>query len=121
MSWKRFLHRDTWDRERARELESYLQMETDENIARGMTPDEARYAAQRKLGNPTYIREEIYRMNSVALLETVWQDLEVCSAHSAQQPWLYIFCGDCGGDRNRCHYYHLQRRGCRAAATSSLS
>jgi len=42
MSWLRFLRRDRWDRERARELEAHLQIETDENIARGMSPDEAR-------------------------------------------------------------------------------
>jgi predicted permease len=75
MSWIRFFHRRRWDEERARELEGYLEIETDENIARGMTPEEARYAAHRKLGNPTLIREEIYRMNSLGWLDTLWQDL----------------------------------------------
>lgn len=75
MSWSRFLRRKFWDKERARELEAYLETETDENIARGMTSDEARHAARRKLGNPTQIREEIYRMNSVALIESLWQDV----------------------------------------------
>ena len=32
-------------------------------------------AAHRKLGNPTLIREEIYHMNSLGWLETLWQDL----------------------------------------------
>ncbi len=49
--------------------------ETDENIARGMSPEEARYAAHRKLGNTTLIREEIYHMNSLGWLETLWQDV----------------------------------------------
>jgi predicted permease len=75
MSWTRFFRRRYWDDERARELEAYLAIETDENIARGMSPEEARYAAQRKLGNPTLIREEIYHMNSLGLLETLWQDV----------------------------------------------
>ena len=39
-----------------------------------MSPEEARYAAHRKLGNTTLIREEIYRMNSLGWLETLWQD-----------------------------------------------
>ena len=75
MSWTRFFHRRRWDEERARELEAYLEIETDENIARGMSSEEARYAAHRKLGNTTLIREEIYHMNSLGWLETLWQDL----------------------------------------------
>jgi putative ABC transport system permease protein len=75
MSWKRFLRRTRWDEERHRELETYLAIETEDNIARGMTPEEARYAARRKLGNPTRIREEIYRMNSLNLIESLWQDV----------------------------------------------
>jgi predicted permease len=75
MSWTRFFRRRYWDEERARELEAYLEAETDENIARGMSPEEARYAARRKLGNTTLIREEIYRINSLGWLETLWQDL----------------------------------------------
>ena len=75
MSWLRFFDRDRWDAERARELQAHLEIETDENLERGMTPDEARYAACRKLGNATLIREEIYRMNSIGFIETLWQDL----------------------------------------------
>lgn len=75
MGWSRFLRRRRWDEERAREIDAYLEMETAENMARGMPAHEARHAARRKLGNPTLIREEIYRMNSIGFLETVWQDL----------------------------------------------
>jgi predicted permease len=75
MSWTRFFRRRYWDQERARELDAYLESETDENIARGMLPEEARYAAHRKLGNTTLIREEIHRMNSLGWLENLWQDI----------------------------------------------
>ncbi|MGH9678050.1 MAG: permease prefix domain 1-containing protein, partial [Candidatus Acidiferrum sp.] len=75
MSWRRFLRRKRWDEERARELEAYLQAETEENMARGMSADEARRAAHLKLGNATRIREEIYEMNSLGWLETLWQDV----------------------------------------------
>jgi len=67
--------RKYWDEERAREVEAYLEIETAHNIARGMPVEEACLAARRKLGNATLIREEIYRMNSIGLLETLWQDL----------------------------------------------
>jgi len=56
-------------------METHLAIETEENIARGMAADEARYAALRKLGNQTRIREEIYEMNSIGFLESVWQDV----------------------------------------------
>jgi len=75
MSWTRILRRRRWDEERARELEAYLEAETDDNVARGKSPEEARYAAHRKLGNVTRIREEIYRMNSLGWFETLWQDV----------------------------------------------
>jgi predicted permease len=73
--FRRFFRRRYWDEERARELETYLEIETDENIARGMLPEEARYAAHRKLGNTTLIREEIYRMNSLGWLEIALHDV----------------------------------------------
>lgn len=40
-----------------------------------MPPEEARYAAYRKFGSVALIREEIYRMNAIGLVETLWQDL----------------------------------------------
>src|SRR5258708_792572 len=75
MGLSRFLRREYWDEERAREVDAHLEIETADNIARGMPADEARYAARRKLGNAALIREEIYRMNSIGLIETIWQDL----------------------------------------------
>jgi len=71
----RFFRRSRWDEERARELESYLAIEIDENLARGMTADQAQAAARRKLGNTTLVREEIYRMNTLGWIDGAWQDL----------------------------------------------
>jgi hypothetical protein len=51
MNWRYLFRREKWDRERLEEVESYVQMETDQNIARGMRETEARAAACRKLGN----------------------------------------------------------------------
>jgi len=75
MSLKRFFFRSRWDDERARELEAYLSIETDENIARGMSPADARDAARRKLGNASLVREEIYQMNTLKLVDSAWRDL----------------------------------------------
>ncbi|MGH9239795.1 MAG: ABC transporter permease [Vicinamibacterales bacterium] len=75
MTWRRFFRRATWDRERAEELASYLDLETDDNIARGMSPEEARRAAHLKLGNRLRIREQVYQMNSVVWLDSLVQDV----------------------------------------------
>lgn len=60
---------------RARELADYLAHEIEDNLARGMTPEAAARAAHRTLGNATRIREEIYGMNTLPFVETLWQDL----------------------------------------------
>ncbi|MGP0073649.1 MAG: ADOP family duplicated permease [Bryobacteraceae bacterium] len=75
MPWTRFFRRAKWDRERREEIESYLQAEADDNIARGMPAKAARAAAHRKLGNSTLIREEIYRMNTITFLDTLSRDV----------------------------------------------
>jgi hypothetical protein len=75
MSLRRFFSRGWWDGERARELESYVAIETDDNLARGMAPADARAAALRKLGNRTLVREDIYRINTAGLIDSVWRDL----------------------------------------------
>ncbi len=76
MSFRRFFHRARWDDERAAELESYLAIETDENIARGLSPGKARAAAVRSLGNRTRVREEIYDMNTIAWIDEVCRDIK---------------------------------------------
>ncbi|MBV8829513.1 MAG: ABC transporter permease [Acidobacteriaceae bacterium] len=86
MSARRFFLRARWEKERARELESYLEIEAEENLARGMSPDDARQAARRKLGNSTLIGEEIYHMNSIRFLETVWQDVRYAARTLSQSP-----------------------------------
>ena len=49
MGLSRFFRRHQWDDERARELAAYIEIETGENIGKGMSPEEARAAAHRKL------------------------------------------------------------------------
>src|SRR3569832_279437 len=75
MSLKRIYRRAQWDRERSEEMESYVRIETDDNVARGMPYEQARAAALRKLGNPTLVREDIYRMNTITFLDTLAGDL----------------------------------------------
>ncbi|HEX7281416.1 MAG TPA: ABC transporter permease [Vicinamibacterales bacterium] len=75
MGWSKYFRRRKKDEEAAREIASYIAIETDENIARGMTPQAAHDAAVRKFGNAMRVREEIYWMNTVRPIDNLWQDL----------------------------------------------
>jgi predicted permease len=86
MSWRRFFRIAHWDRDRAEELRSYIEIETDENIARGMSPEAARRAAHVKLGNTVRIREEIYRMNTISLLDMLARDLRLALRGVRRRP-----------------------------------
>jgi hypothetical protein len=52
MGWSRFFRRQHWDVERAREINSYIEIETEENIARGMSAEDARHAANKSSATP---------------------------------------------------------------------
>lgn len=86
MSLRRYWRRRAWDEERRRELEAHLAHEIDDNCARGMTPEEARRQAYLKLGNPSAIREEIWKMNSLVSVEEMGRDLRYAARQLAKNP-----------------------------------
>src|SRR5438094_10408240 len=57
------------------ELESHLEMLAQENLRRGMTPEEARRAAHVRLGGMTQISEKHREMRTLPLLEAFVQDV----------------------------------------------
>src|SRR5258708_2450463 len=68
-------HKDRRDRDLADEMDSHLEMHIEDNLRRGMTPEEARRQALIKLGGIEPAKE-IYRdRRGVPMLETVLQDL----------------------------------------------
>jgi putative ABC transport system permease protein len=58
-----------------RELRSHLNAEAEDYPADCLTPDEARYAARRRLGNIALIQEDTRAMWGWTPLDTLWQDL----------------------------------------------
>ncbi|MFZ0908478.1 MAG: ABC transporter permease [Candidatus Acidiferrales bacterium] len=56
------------------DIRDHIEIETRDNIARGMSPEEARYAALRKFGNMTKLKEETREVWSFVWLEQLFQD-----------------------------------------------
>src|SRR5215470_18215893 len=57
------------------EVRFHLEREIEENIARGMSQDEARFAALRSFGGVERVKEESRDERGVRLMEELWQDL----------------------------------------------
>jgi putative ABC transport system permease protein len=58
-----------------REMRLHVDLQTDANIAAGMSPDEARQEALRTFGNVNKIRDTAYDVRGGGLLETLSQDI----------------------------------------------
>ena len=63
------------DREFEQELETHLDLLTDENIRRGMAPEEARRAARIRLGGNAQLRETNRELRGLPFIETFFQDV----------------------------------------------
>ena len=57
------------------DIREHIERETRDNIERGMDPEEARYAAIRKFGNVTRVKEDTRDVWRVAWIEDLWQDI----------------------------------------------
>jgi putative ABC transport system permease protein len=62
------------DQEFADELQTHLEMLTDENVRRGMTPEEAKRAARIRLGGHTQLRETNRELHGLPYIEAFLQD-----------------------------------------------
>src|SRR6202171_5580190 len=77
-------------REREHELEEelrgHLDALTEENIRRGMTPEEARYAARREFGGIEQTKERYREQRGLPFLDTLLQDLRFALRLLAKSP-----------------------------------
>lgn len=68
------LTRQNFDREFDEEVEAHLALLTERSIRRGLSPDEARYAARKQFGGVARIKDELRDRGRFRLLEALLQD-----------------------------------------------
>src|SRR6266850_2012775 len=90
MSWIRRL-RSLFEKQKLEdqldeELQFHIEMRAQEFIATGMTPEEARYRAQRVFGNQLLLKERTREMDTIGWIETIWQDLRYATRMLLRTP-----------------------------------
>jgi len=75
------LERDVED-----ELRAHLEMRAQDNLAAGMSPEEARYDARRRFGNSTLLKEDTRAMDIVGWIETTGQNLRYAARMLRRTP-----------------------------------
>jgi putative ABC transport system permease protein len=76
--WRRLLsysRRERLERELEEEMRFHLELKTEDNLAAGMEPQDARYAAKRNFGNFTLLKEVSCEMWGFRSIDTLLQDL----------------------------------------------
>jgi predicted permease len=68
-------HRSKLDREIEAELRSHIEMRTADNIAAGMSPEEARRQAALRFGSRAAMKERVIAADAQMFLDWLWQDL----------------------------------------------
>jgi predicted permease len=86
VNWRRFWRRRGADVVLRQETDLYLSEEIDENLARGMSPDEARRRAYLKFGSPQQVRESVWQENSIALVDSALRDLKYAARTLSRSP-----------------------------------
>src|SRR5262245_27343055 len=63
------------DRELDDEIRAHLEMQIEDNLTRGMSPDEAHYQALRKFGGIEQVKESYRDRRSLAVVDSTFRDI----------------------------------------------
>ena len=86
LRFRSLFRREDADRELSTELEFHLQHQIEQNVDRGMAPQEARTAALRDFGGLQQVNEECRQAREVSLFEDLLQDLRFAARTVAKNP-----------------------------------
>src|SRR5262245_26651019 len=80
------LRRGKTESELERELRIHIEMETAENMRRGLSEEEARRAARRSFGGVEQVKEAYRDLSRFRLVEGLWQDVRFSARLLSKQP-----------------------------------
>jgi putative ABC transport system permease protein len=89
MSLGRFFRRKREDADLLQEIEVHMTEEVAENVARGMSPEEARRQARIKFGSAQTVRERLWQQNTLSLAK-FWWDLRMAVRSLSRVPALWV-------------------------------
>src|SRR5271170_6936958 len=78
------------DREIDDELQSHIALRTDDNLAAGMSPAEARRDALVRFGNPASTKEHVTSSDAALGLESFWSDLRYAFRQLRRSPGFTV-------------------------------
>ena len=83
---RNLLSRSKVNREIEAELRTHIEMRTEDNLASGMSPDQARRNALLRFGNPTVAKELVIAVDSALTFETIGMDIQYALRRLRKSP-----------------------------------
>jgi putative ABC transport system permease protein len=86
MRLRALLHSEDVHREIAEEWQFHIDRRTEENIRRGLSPEEARRSAEQHFGNSGYLKDVSWDQRGGGFFEILWQDLRFGARQLLRSP-----------------------------------